>query len=222
MKPANCFSIPLRTQCATIFATKFSYLDLIFSLISNSSTDLEETVCIVDCYCGNIANPYREDLCQSGLFSFFDPRNSRKNELGFGERNQLRICRIPFASIAWKFVASTVSTFDYLWIINHKQEEVIQNRLHQLLHSLLRSRSLSRHAKLLPTKWGGALRCVALRCVTSCNEGTQKYCRDDETTVKICWEAKYKQSTIVMIVLWIFYLLTVRLSVLFNELCYVV
>ena len=112
MKPANCFSIPLTTQCsATIFATKFSYLDLIFSLISNSSPDLVETVCIVDCYCGNMANPYREDLCQSDLFSFFDPRNSRKKELGFGERNQLRICRIPFAS---KFVASALSTFDYL------------------------------------------------------------------------------------------------------------
>ena len=112
MKPANCFSIPLTTQCsATIFATKFSYLDLIFSLISNSSPDLVETVCIVDCYCGNMANPYREDLCQSDLFSFFDPRNSRKKELVFGERNQLRICRIPFAS---KFVASALSTFDYL------------------------------------------------------------------------------------------------------------
>ena len=91
-------------------------------------------------------------------FHFSTRGTPEKKELGFGERNQLRICRIPFASIAWKFVASAVSTFDYLWIINHKQEEVIQNRLHQLLHSLLRSRSLSRHATLLSTSWGGALR----------------------------------------------------------------
>ena len=59
-------------------------------------------MCIVDCYCGDKANPYREDLCQSGLFSFFDPRNSRKNELGFGEQNSLCINRVKICRVGGK------------------------------------------------------------------------------------------------------------------------
>ena len=63
MKPRKLFSYTADNTmqrddfCEQIceIATKFSYLDWMFSLISNSSPDL--------CYCGDMVDPYREDLC---------------------------------------------------------------------------------------------------------------------------------------------------------------